>query len=114
MAYKIKPFADSEIEVYFSRDKYRRFLKKHEHDNESLDNLAGQSIWLEHGATYRHVFAIGIFEDIADTCIHEAVHAVDNIMERYNIHDREFKAYMTGYISCELFNLCKKVFVDGN
>lgn len=109
MAYKIKPFAGIKIEVFFSREKYQRFLKKHGHDNESLDNFAGQSIWLEYKSKY-HIFAIGIFENKASTCIHEAVHAVDNIMERYNIDDREFKACMTEYITCELFNLCRKVF----
>ena len=104
--YKIKAFIDTEIEVYFTREKYTEFLKKHKQEDIQLEHLAGQAIWLEYKAKGLNVFAIAIFEDKASTCIHEATHMVENIMERYSINDREFKAYMTEYISCQLFDLC--------
>lgn len=112
-AYKIKVFLDTEVQVYFTRKKYNKFLRKYKQPEKRLEHMAGQAIWLDNETEGANLFAIGIFEDRASTCVHEATHTVENIMERYEITDSEFRAYTTGYISCELFNMCKKVFKKG-
>lgn len=105
--HKICPFVGIEIDVLTDRNEWKKYIEKHGHSSDP-NNISGKAFWLEKNGVNK--FAIGLFVDEAETCVHEASHIVTFIMECYSIEDDEFRAYMCGYISQELFNICEKSF----
>lgn len=101
---EINFFAGIKIKLFLDRDKYNKFIIKHNHNITASDFTQGIATHLQNIINGESKFIIGIFLNDYRVCIHEASHIVTYLMQDLGIKDDEFRAYMVEYISEQLIN----------
>ena len=91
-------FLATKVYIYFDIDHFKKKCLKMKYSKDILDQLdPTHGKCLEYSTASGHQ-EIYIYAHHLPVVVHEITHAVTFIMERYNIVDDEFRAYMTDFL----------------